>query len=134
MTTGGPTKGKYFPFHACLSGAFNIRGQHQFCPAGPSDVHIHWLVNGHSLDTPIKEYRRPLGQREVLVSSWLQEGPLIKDARYNCVAEASTGNDVSEVDLRLSIGGIRWKILTIVLHAQWKWEFSGLAVSIGRDG
>uniref|UniRef100_A0A669DVC4 Semaphorin 4D n=1 Tax=Oreochromis niloticus TaxID=8128 RepID=A0A669DVC4_ORENI len=106
-----------------------------FCLAlGPSDVHIHWLVNGHSLDTPIKEYRRPLGQREVLVSSWLQEGPLIKDARYNCVAEASTGNDVSEVDLRLSIGGIRWKILTIVLHAQWKWEFSGLAVSIGRDG
>ncbi|XP_039909250.1 semaphorin-4D isoform X2 [Simochromis diagramma] len=76
-----------------------------FCLAlGPSDVHIHWLVNGHSLDTPIKEYRRPLGQREVLVSSWLQEGPLIKDARYNCVAEASTGNDVSEVDLRLSIG------------------------------
>lgn len=68
------------------------------------------------------------------MSSWLQEGPLIKDARYNCVAEASTGNDVSEVDLRLSIGGIRWKILTIVLHAEWNLECSGLAVSIGRDG
>ncbi|KAM9338029.1 semaphorin-4D isoform 2-T2 [Symphorus nematophorus] len=76
-----------------------------FCLAlGPSDVHIHWLINGHSLDTPIMEYRRPLGQREVLVSSWLREGPLIKDARYNCVAEASTGNDMSEVDLRLTIG------------------------------
>uniref|UniRef100_A0A3Q1CY66 Sema domain-containing protein n=1 Tax=Amphiprion ocellaris TaxID=80972 RepID=A0A3Q1CY66_AMPOC len=60
-------------------------GQHEvrFCPAGPSDVHIHWLINGHSLDTPIMEYRRPLGQRKVLVSSWLREGPLIKDARYH---------------------------------------------------
>ena len=83
-------------------------GQHevQFCLSGPSDVHIHWLVNGHSLDTPIMEYRRPLGQKEVLVSSWLREGPLIKDARYHCVAEASTGNDMSEVDLRLAVGGI----------------------------
>ncbi|KAK2819250.1 hypothetical protein Q5P01_024811 [Channa striata] len=76
-----------------------------FCLAlGPSDVHIHWLINGHSLDTPIMEYRRPLGQREVLVSSWLREGPLIRDARYHCVAEASTGNDMSEVDLRLTVG------------------------------
>ncbi|KAG7241090.1 hypothetical protein INR49_025833, partial [Caranx melampygus] len=67
-----------------------------FCLAlGPSDVHIHWLINGHSLDTPIMEYRLPVGQREVLVSSWLREGPLIKDARYHCVAEASTGNDIS---------------------------------------
>ncbi|TKS84366.1 hypothetical protein D9C73_018866 [Collichthys lucidus] len=77
-----------------------------FCLAlGPSDVHIHWLINGHSLDTPIMEFRRPLGQREVLVSSWLREGPLLKDARYHCVAEASTGNDMSEVDLRLAIRG-----------------------------
>ncbi|XP_069369719.1 semaphorin-4D isoform X3 [Paralichthys olivaceus] len=76
-----------------------------FCLAlGPSDVHIHWLINGHSLDTPIMEYRQPLGQREVLVSSWLREGPLIKDARYQCVAEAHTGNDMSEVDVRLTIG------------------------------
>ncbi|XP_032395793.1 semaphorin-4D isoform X4 [Etheostoma spectabile] len=76
-----------------------------FCLAlGPSDVHIHWLINGHSLDTPIMEYRRPLGQSKVLVSSWLREGPLIKDAHYKCVAEASTGNDVSELDLRLTIG------------------------------
>ncbi|KAM8743626.1 semaphorin-4D isoform 2-T3 [Acanthopagrus schlegelii] len=76
-----------------------------FCLAlGPSDVHIHWLINGHTLDTPIMEYRRPLGQSEVLVSSWLREGPLIKDARYHCVAEASTGNDMSEVDVRLTIG------------------------------
>lgn len=76
------------------------------CPSGPSDVHIHWLMNGHSLDTPIMESRRPVGQREVLVSSWLREGPLVKDARYQCVAEASAGNDMSEVDLRLTIGGI----------------------------
>ncbi|XP_078018408.1 semaphorin-4D isoform X5 [Epinephelus lanceolatus] len=76
-----------------------------FCLAlGPSDVHIHWLINGHTLDTPIMEYRLPLGQREVLVSSWLREGPLIKDARYHCVAEASTGNDISEIDLHLTIG------------------------------
>ncbi|XP_078142225.1 uncharacterized protein LOC144539862 [Centroberyx gerrardi] len=90
----------------CLGGFLTIRGQHEvhFCPSGPSDVHIHWLMNGHSLDTPIMEYRLPLGQGEVLVSSWLKEGPLIKDARYNCIAEASTGNDVSEVDLRLTIG------------------------------
>uniref|UniRef100_A0A8D3C3T1 Semaphorin 4D n=1 Tax=Scophthalmus maximus TaxID=52904 RepID=A0A8D3C3T1_SCOMX len=74
-------------------------GSFRFCPSGPSDVHIHWLINGHTLDTPIMEYRRPLGQREVLVSSWLREGPLIKDARYHCVAEASTGNDMSEVDV-----------------------------------
>lgn len=53
------------------------------------------------------EYRRQLGQREVLVSSWLRGGPLLKDARYHCVAEASTGNDIAEVDLHLSIGGIR---------------------------
>lgn len=52
------------------------------------------------------EYRRVLGHREVLVSSWLREGPLIKDASYHCVAEASTGNDMSEVDLRLTVGGI----------------------------
>ncbi|XP_029940222.1 semaphorin-4D isoform X2 [Salarias fasciatus] len=76
-----------------------------FCLAlGPSDVHIHWLKNGHNLDTPIMEYRLPLGQREVLVSSWLREGPLIKDARYRCVAEASTGLATSEVDLHLTIG------------------------------
>lgn len=52
------------------------------------------------------EYRRPLGQGEVLVSSWLREGPLVKDARYRCVAEASAGNDMSEVDLHLTVGGI----------------------------
>ncbi|XP_058473565.1 semaphorin-4D isoform X2 [Solea solea] len=76
-----------------------------FCLAlGPSDVHIHWLINGHTLDTPIMEYRRALGQSEVLVSSWVQGGPLIKDARYHCVAEASAGTDMSEVDLHLTIG------------------------------
>lgn len=82
------------------------------CPSGPSDVRIHWLRNGHSLDTPVTEYRQPLGQRKVLVSSWLREGPLSKDARYQCVAEASTGNDMSEVDLRLTIRGI-WTWLAV---------------------
>ncbi|KAM3873826.1 semaphorin-4D [Diretmus argenteus] len=76
-----------------------------FCLAlGPSDVHIHWLINGHTLDTPIMEHRHSLGRGEVLVSSWLKEGPLLKDARYHCVAEASAGNDVSEVDIHLAIG------------------------------
>ncbi|TNN81754.1 hypothetical protein EYF80_007883 [Liparis tanakae] len=88
--------------------AWGVHAQEAFlllCLAlGPSDVHIHWLMNGHSLDTPIMESRRPVGHREVLVSSWLREGPLVRDARYQCVAEASAGNDMSEVDLRLTIG------------------------------
>ncbi|KAJ0057282.1 hypothetical protein NL108_002226 [Boleophthalmus pectinirostris] len=50
------------------------------------------------------EYRRPLGQDHALVSSWLQEGPLIKDAQYRCVAKTSTGNDKSEVNLQLPFG------------------------------
>uniref|UniRef100_A0A674NNW3 Semaphorin 4D n=1 Tax=Takifugu rubripes TaxID=31033 RepID=A0A674NNW3_TAKRU len=79
-----------------------------FCLAlGPSDVTIHWLVNGHVLDRPIMEYRQSLGPRGFLVSSWLREGPLLKDARYRCIAEASTGNDMSELNVHLSIGGIR---------------------------
>ncbi|KAM4527335.1 semaphorin-4D isoform 2-T2 [Odontesthes bonariensis] len=88
--------------------AWGIHAQESFmlfCLAlGPSDVHIHWLVNGHILDTPVREHRLPLGHKEMLVSSWLQERPLIKDARYHCVAEASTGTDMSEVDLSLTIG------------------------------
>lgn len=52
------------------------------------------------------EYRRLLGQGAVLVSSWLRGGPLVRDARYHCVAEASTGSDMSEIDLHLSVGGI----------------------------
>lgn len=76
-------------------------------PSGPSDVTIHWLVNGHVFNRPIMEYRQPLGQRGFLVSSWLREGPLLKDARYRCFAEASTGNDMSELDVHLSIAGIR---------------------------
>ena len=72
---------------------------------GPSDTRVHWLINGHSMDTPIMEYRLQLGPSEVLVSSWLKGGPLIKDAYYSCVAEAGAGSDVSEVELRLPIGG-----------------------------
>lgn len=94
------------------------------CPSGPSDVHIHWLRNGQSLDTPVMEYRQPLGQRKVLVSSWLQEGPLSKDARYQCIAEARTGNDMSEVDLRLTIRGI-W--------TWWAVEWLGLVVTNTPD-
>lgn len=104
-------------------GVSTVSGQVRLCPSGPSDVHIHWLINGHSLDTPKMEYRQPVGQREVLVSSWLQEGPLTKDARYHCVAEASTGNDMSEVDLRLTIGGI-WT---------WCYEAGCGAPGIGSD-
>lgn len=102
----------------CLT--VGVKNQVRFCPSGPSDVHIHWLINGHSLDTPIMEYRRPLGQKEVLVSSWLREGPLIKDARYHCIAEASTGNDMSELDLRLSIGGI-WTWCGMAGWSAWDW-------------
>lgn len=76
-----------------------------FCPSGPSDVHVHWLVNGRSLATPVREHRQPVGPSRVLVSSWLREGPLVKDARYGCVAQAETGSDASEVDLRLTVGG-----------------------------
>lgn len=77
-----------------------------FCPAGPSDIHIQWLIDGYSVDTPVMEYRRPVGQKEVLVSSWLRGGPLNKEARYHCVAEASTGSDTAEIDLHLATGGI----------------------------
>lgn len=99
------TKGKHHVLHARVS---TIRSQQEvpFCSAGPSDIHIHWLINGYSVDTPVMEYRRPLGQREVLVSSWLRGGPLIKEARYRCVAEASTGSDTSDIDLHLTTGGI----------------------------
>lgn len=78
-----------------------------FCPSGPSDVHVHWLVNGRSLATPVMEHRQPVGPSRVLVSSWLREGPLVKDARYGCVAQAETGSDASEVDLHLTVGGTR---------------------------
>uniref|UniRef100_A0A3Q2U163 Semaphorin 4D n=1 Tax=Fundulus heteroclitus TaxID=8078 RepID=A0A3Q2U163_FUNHE len=76
-----------------------------FCFAlGPRDVHIQWLMNGHSVDTT-ETHRTPLGKREVLVSSCLRGGPLIKEARYHCVAKASTGSDTSEIDLHLTTGG-----------------------------
>lgn len=71
-------------------------------------------MNGHGVDTPVMEYRRPLGQREVLVSSWLRGGPLIKEARYRCIAEASTGSDKSEIDLHLTTGGILALLYVVV--------------------
>lgn len=75
------------------------------CPSGPSDVRLHWLENGRRLASPVSEHRQPLGPLGVLISSWLREGPLLKDTRYTCVAQAESGSDVSEVDLHLTIGG-----------------------------
>ncbi|KAJ7986838.1 hypothetical protein DPEC_G00332560 [Dallia pectoralis] len=77
-----------------------------FCLAlGPSDLHIHWHVNGARLEKSVTEYRQPL-QREgtigdVLVVSWVKEGALDKDSSYMCVAVSSAGNDTSKVDLHL---------------------------------
>lgn len=117
-----------FPLYAqCLCGVSvspPSRGQHEvwFCPSGPSDIHIHWLINGLDLNTPIMEHRQPLGQREVLVSSWFRRGPLTKDARYRCVAEASTGRDMSELDLRLTVGGIwTWCCVAVKMHSMF-WD------------
>lgn len=75
------------------------------CPPGPSDVRLHWLENGRRLAGPVSEHRQPLGPLGVLISSWLRGGPLMKDARYTCVAQAESGSDVSEMDLHLTIGG-----------------------------
>lgn len=83
------------------------RNEVRLCPPGPSDVTIHWLVDGHVLNRPVREHRQPLGRRGFLVSSWLTEGPLLKDARYRCFAEASTGSDMCELDVHLSVGGTR---------------------------
>lgn len=79
--------------------------QSHSCPPGPSDIRLHWLINGRRLAAPVSEHRQSLGPSGVLVSSWLREGPLLKDARYACVAQAEAGSDVSEVDLHLTIGG-----------------------------
>lgn len=53
----------------------------------------------------VSEHRQPMGPNGVLISSWLREGPLLKDVRYTCVAQAESGSDMSEVDLHLTIGG-----------------------------
>ncbi|RVE65906.1 hypothetical protein OJAV_G00121480 [Oryzias javanicus] len=75
-----------------------------FCLAlGPGDTHVHWLLDGRNLDTPVMEFRQQLGQAEVLVSSWVRERPPMKDARYQCVAESKTGSDTSEVNIHLPI-------------------------------
>lgn len=102
--------GKYSEFRASrwtVSTVSKVKHAVPFCPSGPSDVHVHWLVNGHSLATPVTEHRQPVGASRVLVSSWLREGPLVKDARYGCVAQAEAGSDASEVDIRLTVGGTR---------------------------
>ncbi|XP_077353011.1 uncharacterized protein LOC144002049 [Festucalex cinctus] len=76
-----------------------------FCLAlGPSDTHVDWLINGRSADTAVTEYRLPLVGNTVLVSSRLRTGPLLRDARYGCVAQAGAGSDASQVDLHLAVG------------------------------
>ncbi|XP_046873227.1 semaphorin-4D isoform X3 [Hypomesus transpacificus] len=70
---------------------------------GPSDIHIHWQVNGQRLETTITEHRHPLSQREVLLSSWVREESLGKESHYRCEATAGdAGNDTSEIHLRLT--------------------------------
>ncbi|XP_077398905.1 uncharacterized protein LOC144034197 [Vanacampus margaritifer] len=71
---------------------------------GPSDTHIDWLINGRRADTAVTEYRLPLVGNTVLVSSRLRTGPLPRDARYGCVAQAGAGSDASQVDLHLAVG------------------------------
>ncbi|XP_046723388.1 semaphorin-4D isoform X4 [Silurus meridionalis] len=74
-----------------------------FCLAvGPPDVSFEWRSNGRRLETPITEFRHALGADAVLVSSWVREEPLIKDAQYQCSAMSHVGNDTSKIDLRLS--------------------------------
>ncbi|XP_046723387.1 semaphorin-4D isoform X3 [Silurus meridionalis] len=69
---------------------------------GPPDVSFEWRSNGRRLETPITEFRHALGADAVLVSSWVREEPLIKDAQYQCSAMSHVGNDTSKIDLRLS--------------------------------
>uniref|UniRef100_A0AAR2L024 Semaphorin 4D n=1 Tax=Pygocentrus nattereri TaxID=42514 RepID=A0AAR2L024_PYGNA len=71
------------------------------CPSGPTDLSIHWHSNGRRLDT-VNEYRHTFSHDAVLVSSWVREQPLSKDANYQCVAVSKSGNDTSKIDLRLS--------------------------------
>ncbi|KAG7320764.1 hypothetical protein KOW79_015179 [Hemibagrus wyckioides] len=74
-----------------------------FCLAvGPGDVSLQWYSNGRRLETPVTEYRHALGGDAVLVSSWVREEPLSKDAQYQCSAVSEAGNDTSKIDLRLS--------------------------------
>lgn len=75
------------------------------CPSGPTDVRIQWHSNGQRLETPVTEYRHALGGVAVLVSSWVREEPLGRDAQYRCSAVSGAGNDTSEIDLRLSSRG-----------------------------
>ncbi|KAL6469650.1 hypothetical protein MHYP_G00207690 [Metynnis hypsauchen] len=73
-----------------------------YCLAlGPTDLSIHWHSNGRRLDT-VNEYRHTFSHDAVLVSSWVREQPLSKDAHYQCIAVSESGNDTSKIDLRLS--------------------------------
>ncbi|KAG5272190.1 hypothetical protein AALO_G00162650 [Alosa alosa] len=75
-----------------------------FCLAvGPSDVHIHWLVDGQRTQVlSVTEHRLIVTQGTVLLSSWVKETHLTKDSHYQCTATANTGNDTAEVHIRIN--------------------------------
>uniref|UniRef100_A0AAY4DNH2 Semaphorin 4D n=1 Tax=Denticeps clupeoides TaxID=299321 RepID=A0AAY4DNH2_9TELE len=77
-----------------------------FCLAlGPSDLHIHWQVDGKNPELLVTEYRHTFTQGAALVSSWLRETHLTKDSHYQCTASASTGHDTSKVHIHLTSRG-----------------------------
>ncbi|KAL4617341.1 semaphorin-4D-like isoform X2 [Arapaima gigas] len=74
-----------------------------FCLAlGPSDLRIHWQVNGQKLEAPVEEYRHSLAPLGVFVSSWVRQGGLAKDSQYQCTAASHGGSETSTVVLSLS--------------------------------
>ncbi|XP_072570718.1 semaphorin-4D isoform X4 [Paramormyrops kingsleyae] len=74
-----------------------------FCLAlGPSDLHIHWQVNGQRLEAPVKEYRHSVTQWEVFLSSWLRQEVLEKDSEFQCTATSHVGNETTKTVISLS--------------------------------
>ncbi|XP_018610151.2 semaphorin-4D isoform X2 [Scleropages formosus] len=69
-----------------------------FCLAlGPSDLHIHWQVNGQELEGAVQEYRQGLTPRGVFVSSWVRQGGLAKNSQYQCTAASRVGSETSKI-------------------------------------
>ncbi|KAI1904828.1 hypothetical protein AGOR_G00009690 [Albula goreensis] len=69
---------------------------------GPSDLDIHWEVNGQRPETPVTEYRHALTSGVVLMSSWVRGGSQLKDSQYQCTATSHAGNETSKVLISLS--------------------------------
>uniref|UniRef100_A0A8C9VYH3 Semaphorin 4D n=1 Tax=Scleropages formosus TaxID=113540 RepID=A0A8C9VYH3_SCLFO len=67
------------------------------CPPGPSDLHIHWQVNGQELEGAVQEYRQGLTPRGVFVSSWVRQGGLAKNSQYQCTAASRVGSETSKI-------------------------------------